>query len=336
VTVGRPRKQRETTVRIFQSAEGDWLGFVTVGVRADGKPDPRKRRGKTREECAAKIRELEDQVAAGTVVKARRPPTVAEWLMHWCEKIARPTVSYSTYEGSYACSVYRYLIPGIGAHRLDKLEPEHIERLYTRLLDDEDGPGLSAGTVALIHRTLRAPLNEAVTRGRLVKNPALIARTVDSDAEAIDPLTVDECQRILAACEGRRNGARWSIAMLGLWQGEALALCWSDVDLDRGFLTVAGKAQRRKWQHGCSDPARCARWRHGIFWHWVNPAHRCGRARQQPEWLQVAGDHRVSAGGHGYWLRVRRAVRRGGHVRLQIRARRSRDASTDHGGPLER
>lgn len=273
--MGRPRKQRKASVEIYEGADGWWHGYITIGTKPNGKPDRRHRMGKTEEEVNQKILELEDAMAAGAVPKAGRPPTVAEWLTHWLENIARPTVEYSTYEGSYAYAVYKYLNPGIGAHRLDKLEPEHIEALYRRLLDDEDGPGLSPGTVALIHRTLRTALNEAVKRGRIVKNRALDAKTVESDADEIDPLTADEAKRILTACEGRRNAARWSVALaLGLRQGEALGMRWSDVDLDRGYLTVAGKAQRRKWQHGCDDPAVCAaqhcrtqpcpqRWEHG-------------------------------------------------------------------------
>jgi len=49
-----------------------------------------------------------------------------------------------------------------------------------------------------------------------------------------------------------RNGARWAIALtLGLRQGEALGLKWSDVGLDAGALVVRRARLRPRWRHGC-------------------------------------------------------------------------------------
>lgn len=261
--MARPKKARPVSVTIYQGADGLWHGYLTVGTRPDGRPDRRHRSGKTEAECEQKIRALEDSLAADDVPKAGRPPTVEQWLRHWCENIARPTVSWSTYQNSYRYSVYNHLIPGVGAHRLDELEPEHLEALYTRLLGTPRRPGLAPATVALVHRTLHAALEEAVRRDRCKRNVAKIARSVEPDPAEVEPFTADECKRLLAALAGRRNGARWSIGMLGLRQGEVLGLCWDDLDLDARILVVRGKAQRRIWRHGCADPARCARWRHG-------------------------------------------------------------------------
>ena len=33
----------------------------------------------------------------------------------------------------YKVDVDKHLIPGVGAHRLERLEPEHLERLYARM-----------------------------------------------------------------------------------------------------------------------------------------------------------------------------------------------------------
>ena len=53
------------------------------------------------------------------------------------------------------------------------------------------------------------------------------------------PFDVEECKRVLAAAEGRRNSARWTVALaLGLRQSEALGLQWRDIDFDKGKLSV--------------------------------------------------------------------------------------------------
>ena len=36
-----------------------------------------------------------------------------------------------------------------------------------------------------------------------------------------------------------------------------LGLSWSDVDLEAGRLHVRQQLERRRWRHGCADPARC-------------------------------------------------------------------------------
>jgi integrase len=149
--------------------------------------------------------------------------------------------------------VHRHLIPGIGAHRTDRLQPEHIEKLYAAMRAKK----LKPGTVHHAHRTLRAALNEAVRRGQIVKNPVLVAKPPRLVEEEIEPFTVPEAQRILAATTIRRNGVRYAIALaIGLRQGEALGLQWRDVNEGAGTLTVRRALQRHTWQHGCGGTCR--------------------------------------------------------------------------------
>jgi integrase len=70
----------------------------------------------------------------------------------------------------------------------------------------------------------------------------------------IDPLTREEARAILDTTGRRRNCARWSVALaLGLRQGEALGLLWSDIDLDRRSLTIRQALQRQPARHGCNS-----------------------------------------------------------------------------------
>lgn len=103
-----------------------------------------------------------------------------------------------------------------------------------------------------VHRVLRSALNEALRRQRLTANPALIAKPPRVAVVEVDPLTRDECRSILEAARSLRNNARWSVALsLGLRQGEALGIQWSDVDWDAGTLQIRRSVQRRTWEHGC-------------------------------------------------------------------------------------
>jgi len=57
--------------------------------------------------------------------------------------------------------------------------------------------------------------------------------------------TPEEARRLLDAARGDRLEALYSVALaLGLRQGEALGLKWSDIDLEAGILRVRRAAQR--------------------------------------------------------------------------------------------
>ncbi|MCI0387084.1 site-specific integrase [Streptomyces sp. CNQ085] len=234
---------------IYLGKDGKWHGRVTVGVRDDGRPDRRHVERKTRAEVTAAVRELERQRDAGNVRKPGPAWTVKTWLTHWVENIAPLAVGENTMVG-YGVAVRVHLIPGLGAHRLDRLKPEHIERFYAKM----QANGSKPATAHQVHRTFRTALNEAVRRGHLAQNPVKLAKAPRVVEEEIEPYTVEEVRRILRAAEDRRNSARWAVALaLGLRQGEALGLKWTDVDLTNGVLWVRRSRRRPRYAHGCGD-----------------------------------------------------------------------------------
>ncbi|CBG72651.1 putative integrase [Streptomyces scabiei 87.22] len=235
---------------IYLGNDGKWHGRVTVGTRDDGKPDRRHVERKTRAEVTAAVRELEKQRDAKTVRKPGRPWTVTAWLTHWIENVAPLAVNDNTMVG-YGVAVRKHLIPGLGAHRLDKLSPEHIEVFYAKM----QANGSKAATAHQVHRTFRVALNEAVRRGHLGKNPVQLAKAPKVGDYEVEPYTVAEVQRLLRAAGQSRNSARWAVALaLGLRQGEVLGLQWEDVDLDAGFLMVRRSRHRPQYAHGCAEP----------------------------------------------------------------------------------
>jgi integrase len=246
----RPRRTRNPNYRstIYQTKDGYWHGRVTIGTRDDGQPDRRHVGGKSRSKVAEKVRALERERDRGTMRKAGERWTVGRWLTYWVENIAAPPhVAENTHNG-YLVDVNKHLIPGLGAHRLERLRPDHVERLYAKIQRD----GLSPGGVHHVHRTLRAALNEAVRRSHLGRNPVLLAKAPKLDADDVEPYDVPEIQRLLEATARQRNGARWALALaLGLRQGEALGLTWDDVGLEKGTIRIHRSRLRPKYTHGC-------------------------------------------------------------------------------------
>ncbi|MBV8539398.1 MAG: tyrosine-type recombinase/integrase [Pseudonocardiales bacterium] len=160
-------------------------------------------------------------------------------------------------------TVLVHLIPGIGAHRLDKLEPGHPERLYRRMMTEVRAPSKTGekikpakpATAHRAHRTIRAALNEAVRRRHLTENPALPARAPKVDEEEAEPYSVGEVKRLMETAQKQRNSARWAIApALGMRQDEVLGLRWPDMDEVACALTTRRSRLRQKWKHGCAEP----------------------------------------------------------------------------------
>jgi integrase len=235
---------------VYKGKDGKWHGRVTVGVKDDGTPDRRHVERRTHADVLDAVRELEKQRDEGNVRQAGQKWTVEKWLRHWVEEIAPLGVRESTIDG-YGVAVRVHLIPGLGAHRLEKLKVEHLERFYKKMQDE----GKKPATAHQVHRTLRVALGEAVRREYITKNPAKIAKAPRLDEEEIEPYSVEEIRCILGeAGKLPRNGVRWAIALaLGLRQGEVLGLKWTDVDLASRTLRVRRGRLRPKYAHGCGD-----------------------------------------------------------------------------------
>jgi integrase len=253
---------------IFRDDAGRWHGFVSMGLTDSGRRDRRHVSGKRRGDVVAKVRTLEAKRDAGISVAAGRL-TVGQWLDHWLDNVAAKKVRLRTLD-SYRDTVRLHLKPGIGSHQLAKLQPEHVEALYTRMQlpwqhgckgglcgrlpsrcpDRNGGPGLSSATVLRTHRILSRALKVAMQRGKVARNVCVLvdAPSAGSASAAISgSLTAAEARKVLMAADGTHNAARWTVALaLGLRQSEALGLAWSAVDLDRGTLRVQRGLHRVK------------------------------------------------------------------------------------------
>ncbi len=184
---------------------------------------------------------------------------MADWFETWLATIAPRTVAQGTLDSTYEPKVRRWIIPCLGRHRLDRLQPEHLDAFYTKL----GAQGLKPNTILQIHRIVSRALNVAWKRGKTGINVASLVDAPAGEDVDIEPLTRHEARRILAAAASRRNGTRWSVALaVGIRQSEAIGLRWQYVDLDAGTIEVGWQLKRARYRHGCQVPAACAVGRH--------------------------------------------------------------------------
>lgn len=154
----------------------------------------------------------------------------------------RLALAASTYDG-YRRNVENHIVPAIGRVALRRLRPHHLEAFYDRLLHPADGTrGLSPKTVYEIHLVIRGALGDAVRRGLVSHNVALVAQAprmrsipkVEQHA-----WTAGELQAFLrAACGHRLFPALWVAAFTGMRRNELLGLRWEDFDEKAATLSV--------------------------------------------------------------------------------------------------
>ena len=86
----------------------------------------------------------------------------------------RFVLAASTYDG-YRRNVERHILPTLGRVSLRRLRPHHLETFYDRLLHPAEGSTqLAPKTVYEIHLVIRGALADAVRRGLVTRNVALV------------------------------------------------------------------------------------------------------------------------------------------------------------------
>lgn len=155
----------------------------------------------------------------------------------------------STYAG-YRRNVERHVLPALGRIGLRRLRPHHLEAFYDRLLHPVDGRGLAPKTVYEIHLVIRGALNDAVRRGLVTRNIALVANALRlGSITKVEQRswTTEELQAFLQTAAGHRLfPALWLSAFTGMRRNELLGLRWDDYDaaretvsINRGLVAVA-------------------------------------------------------------------------------------------------
>ena len=143
--------------------------------------------------------------------------------------------------------------PGLGAHRMDRIQPEHFEKLYSRML----AGGLKPGTAHQVHRTARTAFGEAFKRGYIARNPVTLAkptRVEDGKSTRSRPM------RLSASwpwrCASATGSGSLSPSRLGCGRARRSGRNGRGCRAQQALEIMRG-LRRQTWQHGCADPHAC-------------------------------------------------------------------------------
>lgn len=215
---GKRTRKPNPVSTIYQGADDFWHAWVTMGYKSDGGTDRRHVKRQSEKATRKRVGELEKARDSGDFAKAGRAPTVAQWMETYLDTIAVRKLSARSYD-DYWSKARNWIIPRIGKHRLDRLQPEHLDAMYAKM----ERAGKSQSHVLKVHRILSRALKIARRREKITRNVAELLDPPTVEEVEREDLTASEAKQVLAAAEGLRNGARWSVALsVGLRQGEAL------------------------------------------------------------------------------------------------------------------
>src|SRR5579872_1165712 len=135
-------------------------GTTTTGERRQAFKTVYGTKGSAQRELASLVASINNNAYLHPVKS-----TVGDFLPRWLETYAKGRVTPLTYE-KYDEIVRKHLIPKFGHVPLSRLQPEHIQSVYTQWtaagrLDGKPG-GLSPATIAKFHAVLREALQTAL------------------------------------------------------------------------------------------------------------------------------------------------------------------------------
>lgn len=205
------------------------MASVDLGV-VSGKRQRKTVYAATRKEAAIKLQTALTAKASNSLVVGS--VTMETWLTYWLDVICPERGLKVNTLKSHRSKVNQYLIPHLGQIRVDRLEPRHIRTMYAAMREK----GLSPATLSQTHAVLRRALEVAVRERKAVYNPAAQMDRPQQPKVKREGLSLADARKVLSAAG---DDPRWFLALyLGLRQGEALALRWSDVDLAEGVLHI--------------------------------------------------------------------------------------------------
>lgn len=232
-----PKRRQYGSGGLRQRADGKWVGTIEAGYTPRG---TRRRvsvvaatQAEAKRKLAAKQRALDADGAAPTSGRA----TVKTWADTWLP-IHAAKVRPSTYTTD-AGAVRKWIVPTIGAKRLDSLTPGDVRALHVAIRK----AGLTSTTARQAHWVLVGMLKAALIEGHRVPPNVLLVKAPAPAAHDRDAIPLDDVKAIMAEA-AKGNGARWVMALLqGMRQAEVLGLTWDAIDLERGTVDVSWQLQ---------------------------------------------------------------------------------------------
>jgi integrase len=207
--------------------------------------------GKSQTEARARAKELRKRLELGQPVRDTAD-TLATFSLEWIATALAASERKTTTKAMYAAITRSQIVSsGIGGLPLGKITPRAVEGWLVELRER----GLAESTVRIAYDILLAILKTAIRDGALGRNPVAAVKRPRVTRKEADYLSSDQVRAVLSAAQSTRFAPLFTLLVnTGLRRGEALALQWSDVDLEAGTLRVRGTLARVNGELEVTEP----------------------------------------------------------------------------------
>ena len=177
--------------------------------------------------------------------------TVKEWMLTWVKNYIVDVKASTAY--LYKNCAEKYIIPNLGAVRLQELKAPMIQSFYNTLWKPkkEGVNPLCPKTIRNVHGVLHKALQQAVLLGLIRYNPSDACKTPKVIHKEIKPLDEEQIRDFMQALDGKPHEYLYKIALFtGMRKSEILGLAWDSVDFENSTVTVCQQLRREQKKGG--------------------------------------------------------------------------------------
>lgn len=140
-----------------------------------------------------------------------------------------------------------HIAPSMGMKSIPELTIHDIDKLRAKL----EKAGKSPQTVKHVLTLVKRLLNFALRKGYVESIPGTLHITMPTvDNKVTENLTAEQVQKLLKALNEEQDQVQASIVRMALFtgmrRGALLNLKWSDLDFERGFITLRGDVAKKQ------------------------------------------------------------------------------------------
>ena len=224
---------------IYKRKDGRYEGRYVIGKTPSG----RTRFGYVYARQYAEVRTLLLQMRAERL-QTDRPAyayrgTLANWMEHWMEDELLGSVKESSWQ-TYRNLLTRHLLPRLGGYALMQLTPHVVHEFVEGL----ESSGLAESTVRGVYRLLSSAMRYALDEGVIRKNPCRRIHIQHREHGEQRVLNRSEQEKLRQTADDTRDLPALLSLYTGMRLGEICALKWTDIDWEKGTITVRRTVQR--------------------------------------------------------------------------------------------
>ena len=169
-----------------------------------------------------------------------------EWLDNWLDNFIKPTCKASTYE-LYKRLTASKISPKLGGRELGALSAAVLQE-FTAKLAEQYSPNTVHNVLGIVKSSLQCAAAEGIADSQSLSRIKL-PRAAE---KKINCFSSDEQALIERFANAKRDVKHFGVTLslyTGLRIGELLALKWTDIDCDKGFISIS-RTCRDSWDGG--------------------------------------------------------------------------------------